>query len=75
MAGKKKPDPYDKNERCYCTLAGPTRRLLDILARKGTHGPERPDVMSHLIMAGLQVAIEKGYLPEGLAPPAPPGVP
>jgi hypothetical protein len=59
----KKADPYDKNERCYCTLAGPTRRLIDTLATKGTHGPERPDVMSFLIMTGIQQAIEKGYLP------------
>lgn len=62
----KKPDAYEKNERCYCTLAGPTRRLLDTLATKGTHGPDRPDVMSFLIIRGIQQAIEAGYLPEGL---------
>lgn len=57
-------DPYNANKRCYCTLAGPTRRLLDLLAEKGTHGPDRPSVMSFLIMTGIQRAMEDGYLPK-----------
>jgi hypothetical protein len=57
-------DTYDKNKRCYCTLAGPTRQLLDALALKGTHGPDRPSVMSFLIMTGIQKAMEDGYLPK-----------
>ena len=58
------PDTYASNKRCYCTLSGPTRRMLDDLASKGTHGPDRPDVMGFLIMTGLQRAIQDGYLPK-----------
>jgi hypothetical protein len=70
MARKpEKPDPYDSNKRCYCTLAGPTRRLLDILATTGSHGGDRPDVMTFLILRGIQNAFETGYLPDRLRQP------
>ena len=66
-----KPDAYRANKRCYCTLAGPTRRLLDLLADKGTHGPDRAAVMGFLVMRGIQLAIQDGYLCQDDVTPPP----
>ena len=53
-----------KNKRCYCTLSPVTIARLEALAVLGTHGDDNPGVMAHLIQTGIQVAIERGYIPK-----------
>jgi hypothetical protein len=36
---------------------------LERLAKLGTHGADRASVMTFLIMQGIQLAIEKNYIP------------
>ena len=53
-----------KNKRCYCTLSPVTIKRLEALAELGTHGDDVPGVMAHLIQTGIQMAIEKDYIPK-----------
>ena len=49
-------------ERRYCTLASVTIRRLKVLAKRGTHGPSVPKIMTAFIEQGVREAIEKKYL-------------
>ena len=49
-------------ERRYCTLGTVTIRRLKALAKRGTHGPSVPKIMTAFIEQGVREAIEKNYL-------------
>ncbi len=51
-----------KTKRQSLTLSIKTLKYLDILATKGTHGDNVPNVAKTLIEQGIRRAIETGYL-------------
>jgi hypothetical protein len=51
-----------QTERLQVMLSLKTHAFLDLLARKGTHGVNSPDVAKGLIEKGIQLAIREGFL-------------